>query len=49
MGGAALLRNAKHHISSTVKNHRDADRNYGSGREGEKEGEEMRGGRRERW
>ena len=43
MGGAALLRNAKHHFSSTVKNHRDADRNYGSGREEEKEGEERRG------
>lgn len=26
MGGAAILRNANHCISSTVKNHRDADK-----------------------
>ena len=50
MGGAALLRNAKHHISSTVKNHKDADRNYGSGREGERERKRGRkwGGEEER-
>lgn len=43
MGGAALLRNAKHRISSTVKNHRDADRNYGSGARERKKG--RKGGR----
>lgn len=33
MGGAALLRNAKHRISSILKNHRDADKLWEWGRE----------------
>lgn len=39
-GGAALLRNAKHRISSIVKNHRYADELWECGRE---KGEEKRG------
>lgn len=40
MGGAALLRNAKHRINSIVKNYRDADRMWEWWRGGHKGGKE---------
>lgn len=32
MGGAALLRNAKHHFNRIVKNHRDSEKDGRNGR-----------------
>lgn len=45
MGGAALLRNAKHRISSIVKKTTETQTNYGSGEE--KKGRKKREGQGE--